>query len=122
MERPLTAFVALAAALCIGSSALAQRSVDGTAPSAQPAQVSDQELQTFAKIYVDLQESVTRHEAQLAAAQNEKEAKDVQADFEKESVATMSKHGWTLDKYNTVVKSINADPALAERAKAMIAQ
>lgn len=120
MERQLSAFVMIIAALFAGSSALAQRSADQPpAPSTRP-QVSDDELQTFAKIYTDLRESKSKHEAMLASAHNEEEAGKIRAHFEQETVATVSKHGWTVDKFNSVVTTINADPALAERASALI--
>jgi len=120
MERRLTAFVAIAATLCLGSSALAQRSVDGSPPSAQRAQVNDGDLKTFARIYRTLQASADRHKADLAAAQSEQEARTIAADFEQETMTTLSKHGWTADKYDSIVSAINADPDLAERTLALI--
>ena len=127
MERQLSAFVMIVAALFVASSAVAQRSAEQSAPAAQPAlpaeqsaQVSDDELKTFAEIYADLRESISKHEAALAAAQTEEEAGKVQAHFQEESVATVSRHGWTVDKFNSVVRTINADPALAERANTLI--
>jgi len=134
MGRQLSAFVTIVAALFVGSSAIAQRSAEPRSaepsvtprsaeqpgPATESVQISDEELQTFAKIYSDLQESISKHEAQLAAAQTEEEAGKIQAHFQEESVATVSKHGWTVDKFNSVVKTINADPALADRASALI--
>ena len=60
MERPLTALAALAALLCLDSGVLAQRQVE-PAPAARSAQVNDEDLQTFATIYGDLQRSVAKH-------------------------------------------------------------
>jgi hypothetical protein len=108
------------AALVVGSSAVAQDSAAPPAQSPQSAQISDDELQTFAEIYTDLQQSKSKHEAALATAQSEEEAGKIQEDFQKESGATLSKHGWTVDKFNSFVRRINADPELAERASALI--
>jgi hypothetical protein len=119
MERPLAALVAFAAMLCLDSAAFAQRPVQNVPPT-QSTRVSDEDLQTFAKIYGDLQRSIEKHEARLAAAQTEEDARAVQASFEKESVATVAGHGWSLDKYNSVVDAINGDPQLAERAVDLI--
>ena len=124
MERQLSAFVMIVAGFFVGSSAVAQRSTEPRPPvqppsSAQSAQISDEELQTFAEIYTDLQDSKSRLEAQLATAKTEEEAGKIQAHFQEESVATLSKHGWTLDKFNSVVSTINSDPALAERVRAL---
>src|SRR5262249_32191163 len=115
-----TAFIAMAAMLCLGSSALAQRSVDGSAQVAPRVQVSDGDLKTFARVYKRIQESAGRHKADLAAAQSEQEARKIEADFEQETMATLSKHGWTFDKYDSIVTAINADPDLAERTLALI--
>jgi len=122
MERLLTALVAVAATVWLGSNAFAQRAERSAepAPSTQRANVSDADLQTFASIYEDLQQAVSKHEAQLAAAQTEQEAAGVRASFQEESVATVSKHGWTTDRYNSVVAAITADPALTEKALALI--
>ena len=118
MGRHLSALVMIVAALFVGSSAVAQKSTD-PAPAAR-TQISDDELQTFAKIYNDLQQSKSKHEAMLASAQTEEEAGKIRASFEKETDATLSRNGWTADKFNSVVTTINSDPALAERASALI--
>ncbi len=120
MARQLSALVMIVATLFVGSSAVAQSRDELPAPSARPTQVSDDELQTFAKIYTDLQDSKSKHEAALAAAQTEEEAGRIREDFQKESSATLSQHGWTTDKFNSFVRTINADPELAERARALI--
>jgi len=120
MGRQLSAFVMIMAASLIGSSAVAQRSTEQPATSARTTQVSDDDLQTFAEIYTALQHSKSQHEAMLASAQTEEEAGKVRASFEQETVATLSKHGWTTDKFNSFVTTINSDPALAERASKLI--
>jgi len=120
MERHLSTFLAAFAALFIAFNAVPQSAVKPGAPATQPGLVSDDELQTFADIYSELQVSKSKHEAQLASAQSEEEAGKIQTHFQEESVAMVTKHGWTLDKFNTVVKQINADPALAEKASALI--
>ena len=120
MGSQFSAFMMVIAALFVGSSAIAQNSAEPPTRSTQPAQLSDSELQTFAQIYTDLQESKSKHEAALATAKTDEEAGKIQEDFQKESVATLSKHGWTMDKFNSVVRTINSDPELAERARALI--
>jgi uncharacterized protein DUF4168 len=120
MGRHLFAFVMIIAALFVGSSAAAQRSTEQPAPSTRPVQISDEDLQTFAKIYTDLQDSKSKHEAMLASAQTQEEADNIRARFDEETTATLSSHGWTVDKFNAFVTTINSDPELAERASALI--
>jgi uncharacterized protein DUF4168 len=120
MGRQLSAFVMIIAALFVGSSAVAQAPAQLPAPSARATQISDDELQTFAKIYNSLQESKSKHEAQLASAHTEEEAGKIRASFEEETTATLSRAGWTADKFNSFVTTINSDPDLAERASVLI--
>jgi hypothetical protein len=120
MRSQLFATMMVVAGLGIGSSAIAQDPAAPPAQSGQSAQISDDELHTFAQIYNDLQQSKSKHEAALAVAQTEEEAGKIKEDFQRESGATLSKHGWTVDQFNSLVRTINADPELAERASALI--
>jgi hypothetical protein len=112
MDRRFIATIAAVAAIALGSSAYAQQ-----APAPQP---SDTELQQFADIYVDLQETAGKYEPQIANARTEQEAVDVRAKLQEESMATVTKHGWNADRYNTVARAVNADPELAEKLIALI--
>jgi hypothetical protein len=112
MDRRFIATIAAVAAIALGSSAYAQQ-----APTPQP---SDTELQQFADIYVDLQETAGKYEPQIANARTEQEAVDVRAKLQEESMATVTKHGWNADRYNTVARAVNADPELAEKLIALI--
>jgi len=120
MGRHLAALVMVTAAMLVGSSAAAQSSDQPPAPSARTTQISDDELHTFAKIYTDLQESKSKHEAMLASAQSEEEAGKIRAHFDEETTATLSRQGWSVDKFNSFVSTINSDPQLAERASELI--
>lgn len=122
MERSNIALIA-AAAFALASSALAQQSAPRAAPPAgqtQEVQLSDADLETFADIYVDLLETETKFEGQLAGAQNEDQAREVHAKMEQESVAKLAQHGWTPERYVAAVQTINADPQLAQKTLAMI--
>lgn len=112
MDRRFIATITAVAALAIGAGAFAQE-----APAPQP---SDTDLQQFADIYVDLQETAGKYEPQIASARTEQEALDVRAKLQEESMATVAKHGWNANKYNTVARAINADPELAEKLIALI--
>ena len=114
MDRRIIPTILAAAAVALGSSAFAQQ-----VPAPQP---SDTDLEQFADIYVDLQETKLKYDTQIANAATEQEAIDVRAQHEAESVATVAKHGWNPDKYNSVARAINADPALAERLIALLEQ
>jgi Domain of unknown function (DUF4168) len=118
MDRRFIASIAAAAALALSSGAFAQQ-----APQASPqasSQVSDTDLEQFANIYVDLRQTASKYEAQMANVRTEDEARDVQAKLQEESLATVAEHGWTADKYNSVAQAINADPELAQKTLELI--
>ncbi len=122
MERSLIALVAIASAATVGLSASAFAQEPAAPPHSQEAvpQVSDAEIQTFADIYVDLQETASKYEAQMTAAKTEQEARDVQTRIQAESVASVSKRGWTPERYLAVAEAINANPALVQKARRLI--
>jgi uncharacterized protein DUF4168 len=122
MERSGIALLA-ATALALGSAALAQPGPDRAAPGvpqSQDVQVSDADLEKFADIYVDLQDTADEYETRLAQAKNESEAQELQSRMQKESVDKVAKRGWTPEHYVTVAQAINADPDLAQKALALI--
>jgi hypothetical protein len=121
MERHVIALVASVAALGLGPIALAQ------APAAPPSndlggsvEVSDAELETFADIYVDLQETASKYEARLLNVETEEEARGIQSEMQQESVGKVAERGWTPEQYVAVAEAINADPQLAEKTRSLI--
>jgi hypothetical protein len=82
--------------------------------------VSDDELETFADIYIELEDTLGRYEEELAGAGSEEEAQQVQVKMQQESFDKIAEHGWTPDQYNRVVQAVNADPNLLQKAVALI--
>jgi hypothetical protein len=122
MERRLIALVAIISAATLGLSAsvFAQEPAGPPVSREAPAQVSDAEIQTFADIYVDLQETANKYEAAMSGAKNEQEARNVQTRMQEESLATVARRGWTAERYLTVAEAINANPALLQKARRLI--
>jgi uncharacterized protein HemX len=122
MERSSIALVA-AAALALSTTAFAQSRTERAPPSlgqTQELKVSDADLAKFADIYVDLQETATKFEAELAGAKSDEEAQAVQSKMQQESVAKVAQHGWTPERYVSVGEAINSSPDLAEKTLALI--
>ena len=125
MKRTLVLVTAAALALGAGSATLAQQeraAPDPRASQASPpaADVSDADLEKFAEIYVDLQKTAEKYQDEITEAESESESLEAQTKLRDESLERLSEHGWSLDKYNTVVQAINADASLAERAAQLI--
>jgi hypothetical protein len=95
-------------------------------PAAPPQQqspatdVSDAEIKTFAKIYVDIQEVRQGFGEQMANAEGREEAQAIQAELQEKTITVIEDHGWSLDKYNTVAAAITADPETKQEAIEMI--
>jgi biotin carboxyl carrier protein len=128
MERPIIAIVA-ALALASAASALAQSSRDREPPPSltpdaqQPdaQSLSDNDLEKFADIYVELEHTADKFQSQLSAAKTDAEAQDVQSRMQQESTAVVSKRGWTPERFVAVGDAINADQTLAEKTLKLIA-
>jgi len=116
---------AVAAALLLTGPLYAQ---EPAPPPAQPVpgggepavEVSDQDLETFADIYVALEQMLSDFEEELASAESQEEAQEAQAKLQEDAFGKIAEHGWTPDQYNRVVQAVNADAALREKAIALI--
>ena len=125
MNATISRLAAVTAALTMGAVA-AQPLPPSQEPQTPPAaaepqvEVSDQEMDTFATIYVELQETASRYEQEIAAVETEEQAQEVQTRMQQDSIETLEKHGWTPDKFNRVAQALNQNPALVERTLRLI--
>jgi|GEM_PF-1989650 hypothetical protein len=128
--RSVFAPLAAAAALVFAPYGFAQEPVPPAPPPAQPpapdvgqqaaTAVSDEDLETFADIYVALEATLSEYEEALAAAETQEEAQETQAKLQQDAFQKIADHGWTPDEYSRVVQAVNTDPALREKAVALI--
>lgn len=123
MSALLKLFVALAAMTGFTHAAVAQPPAPPAPPPPQPqveSSVTDADLDTFTTIYIELQALNARVQSELAGAESDDEAREIQSRLRDESIGTIEGHGWSADRYNAVADSINGDPELLERAVALI--
>lgn len=127
MRRCRGPLIAAAAVLLYGPLAQAQEPAPPPAEPPAPGadtgaaeQITDEELETFADIYIELEETLSAFEEELAAAENEEEAQQAQVRMQEKSFATIENHGWTPTQYNRVVQAVNNDPNLLQKAVALI--
>jgi hypothetical protein len=117
-----------AAALAVGPLALAQdvETLPGETQQARvdadSGEVTEQELETFAAIYSDLEETTVKFEMELALIETEQEARDLQLRMQREAYEKIEERGWTPEKYDTVIEAVNSDPELLQRALELIDQ
>jgi uncharacterized protein DUF4168 len=122
MERSTIAVLA-ATSLMLASGSMAQQPAPRGAPQAdqgQKVELSDADLEKFADIYVDLQDTAGKFEQEFAGAQTEDQARDVQARMQQESLTKLARHGWTAERYVLVGETIESDATLTEKALALI--
>lgn len=96
-------------------------------PAGQPAPpsqqtVSEGELQSFAKAYVEVEEIRTSHEAALSQTQEPEQAAKIQQEANGKMVQALEKQGLTPESYMRIFNTVNSDSALAKRALDLIAK
>ncbi|HEX6992677.1 MAG TPA: DUF4168 domain-containing protein [Gammaproteobacteria bacterium] len=84
--------------------------------SEQADDLADDDIETFAKIYVALEREAQRYERAIAEAESEQEAQEIQARLQSDSLAILERHGWSQQKFDRVAKTLNARPELAAEA------
>lgn len=82
--------------------------------------VAEEDLETFADIYLDLERMSARYENRLAAVESEEEARELQVELQRETREKVEEHGWTTERYEAVLQAVNTNPALLQRALEMM--
>lgn len=96
-------------------------------PATQPPQqsqttVSDEELQSFAKAYVEIEAIRVSHEAALNNTQEPEQAQQIQQDANAKMVEAVEKQGMTVEGYAQILNAVNSNGVLAKRALDLIAK
>ncbi len=126
MQR-LALLAAAVALLFVGvTPALAQ---EGAPPQQQPPQqqppqqqqevpdvdVDDEELESIAKAYINVQNITTTYRERLNNAEDAEVAKDIQQEYADVANSAIQDEGVSLERYDTVINVAGADPELRER-------
>lgn len=78
--------------------------------------VTDEQIATFAEIYVDLQKTARKFERTIAQADSEEEAQEIQARLQTDSMAVLEKRGWSAEEFDRIARALNRRPDLAAKA------
>lgn len=103
MRRPLIFVTSLAATLCLAAAALAQTP-------------SDQELEAFTGIFLELQENARPLQARGGDAPPDAWRE------RRESIDIIEEHGWTLERYNDVAHAVNSNSEVFRRFRSIVEQ
>lgn len=80
-------------------------------PAQQPtADVSDQELRTFAEVYVSIQDLQTELQTELEEAETVEEEMQVQEDLDVEARQVLDEHGMSIEDYQRMTQLVNTNP------------
>ncbi len=83
---------------------------------AQPRKdVSDKELQAFAKAYVEVQKIKESHQVSLKNAQDPEQVQKLQQKTNAEMTKAMEKQGFTPEAYTQMLATINSDNTLNKK-------
>jgi hypothetical protein len=128
------------AALTLGLAQFAQAQAPQTPPNPQqPAQqqappaaaasetvtsadVTDQEVEQFAKIYQDVAQIQKDTEKELESVQDTTGAARVKQEANQKMADAVQGHGMKVERFNLIVRSLNQDPTLKQRIQEKIQQ
>lgn len=86
----------------------------------QQVDVSDAEVQKFAEIFVDVQDTRDELSRELQDTESPQNAQQVQERMRQAITETIQEHGWNVQKYNRIATAINNDPEMREDALEII--
>ena len=89
-------------------------------PTVQEREVSDAELQAFAKAYVQYHKIRAQYEPQLKAAKDPQKSKKIQDEANTKVKEALAKQQLTVQNYNRVFTVVNNDETLRKRAMKLI--
>lgn len=104
------------------SSLLAQQEAPQTPQAVPQTQVGEPEVKKFAEIYVEIEKTRSELSREMADAENEEEAEEIQGRMQDKIVEAIEDSGWSMAEYNQVAQAINDDPQLREQAITHIKQ
>lgn len=82
--------------------------------------VTEADLETFATIYLGMEETRTELAREMAAAGSPEAADAVRESADARMIAVIEEHGWTLDRYNEVAAAINEDAEMRAKVVTML--
>ena len=84
------------------------------------SEVSDQELQAFAKSYVEFHKMRTIYEPQVGVAKTPEEKTRIQQEAVAKFSSVLEREGLTMERYAALFKAVNGDDRLREKAIKLI--
>ena len=86
----------------------------------QPKEVSDKDLQAFAKAYTEVQKIKESHQADLKATQEPEQVQKLEQKANSEITKAMKKQGFTPETYAQTLTAINSDKTLTQKTLELV--
>lgn len=90
------------------------------APYSESTSISDKELRTFAKAYVEYQKIRQNYEPRINKLQDAKEKEKLQHEGDTKVKAVLEKQGLTPESYNRLFAAVNGNEQLRQKALKLI--
>lgn len=84
------------------------------------ASVDDAQLEQFATALTDVRDLGNEYSEQIASAESQEEAQELQQEAQVEMVAAVEDTGMTVQEYNQIAEQMSQNPELMERVQAML--
>ncbi|MFW6192550.1 MAG: DUF4168 domain-containing protein [Gemmatimonadota bacterium] len=112
------AAAALAGAVLLSAPGTAQEQQQ--APPQQETEVSDDELETFAEVHIDVQDIREEMNRTVQESEDPEEAQAAQQEANQEMVSVIEDHDMTPERYTQISQAINQDPELQEELQKLV--
>ena len=83
-------------------------------------EVSDKELQSFAKAYVEVQKIRNSQQGSLKNTPDPQQAQKIQQETNAEMAKAVQKQGFTPEAYTQILATVNGDNVLSKKALELI--
>ena len=107
-------------AVLIGLWSLPAQAQDSPKPSQMSTNLSDKELRSFAKAYVEYHNLRQAYEKQIGATQDVKQKEKLQREGDAKVSKALEKQGLTPQSYNRLYTTVNNNEQLRRKALKMI--
>jgi hypothetical protein len=107
-------------AVLIGHWSLPAQAQDSPKPSQMSTNLSDKELRSFAKAYVEYHNLRQAYEKQIVATQDAKQKEKLQREGDAKVSKALEKQGLTPQSYNRLYTTVNNNEQLRRKALKMI--
>lgn len=87
---------------------------------AEDTAVDNAQLEQFVTALTDVRDLGNEYSEQIASAQDQQEAQELQQEAQVEMVAVVEDTGLTVEEYNQIAQQLSQDPELMERVQAML--